>query len=296
MDISSTQFKLIRKEKDPKFNIDHLEHYNLLLQVGFSDMQVCIVDSRNNKVMLMEDYGMPGVTSQNERVECLECLFDDHHLLLAGFWNRVKVLVKNKKFSLVPRKLFSPENQEDYIRLNTPVDSLKESYFHNEYYSLGLVNTFAINSNVVDFLVSKTYPAKQVCFYHQSSAFIKGYERYFADDHRDIMALYLDRFVLHIAVFRDGDFKFYNQFPVKKFDDYFRFINFVLADASMTREKTKFFVWGYLGKNSNHFQQLKSGYPSLEYGERPPGLKLSYVFDAIPEHQYFDLLSFNFLD
>ncbi|MBR9998049.1 MAG: DUF3822 family protein [Cyclobacteriaceae bacterium] len=295
MAISSIQFKLLRKEKDPKFDIDNLEHYNLLLQVGFSDIQVCITDSRKNKIMLLEDYIMPGVISHEERVDILECLFDDHHLLLAGFWNRIKVMVKNRKFSLVPSALFQHENVQDYINLNTQVDQASENFFYRGNESMGLTNTFAVNKEVTRFLTQQTYPHKEVQFYHQSSSFIEGFQKYFAGMSGNVVAIYLDRFRLHVAYFRDGIFKFYNQYPVKTFDDYYRYIGFVVDEFSVDPHQDQFYIWGYLHRSSKHFNTLKSKYPTLITGERPADLSMSYVFDEIADHQYFDLLSFNHL-
>ncbi|MGD9328791.1 MAG: DUF3822 family protein [Cyclobacteriaceae bacterium] len=294
MTVSSTQFRLLRKAKDPKFNIDDLEHYNLMLQAGFSDIQLCITDSRKNRILLIEDYVMPGVTNQVESVECLDCLFDDHHLLLAGFWNKIKVLVKNRRFSIVPKELFVEENTKDYIGINAPLDDHQHECFHNTYKGLSLVNAFAVSNQVISF-IDKTYKSKQIQYFHQSSAFINGFNRYFDGKENTNVCLYLDRFVLHIAVFKKGKFKFYNQFPVKKFDDYIRYADYVINELSINVEKDKFYVWGYLGSKSNHFKILRKKYPTLKFGERPAGLKLGYVFDEIPEHQYFDLLSFNFL-
>ena len=294
MTVSSTQFRLLRKAKDPKFNIDDLEHYNLMLQAGFSDIQLCITDSRKNRILLLEDYVMPGVTNHIESVECLDCLFDDHHLLLAGFWNKIKVLVKNKRYSLVPKDLFVEENAKDYIRTNAPLNDHQHEYFHNYYKDLSLVNAFAVSNQVINF-IDKTYKSKKVQYFHQGSAFINGFNRYFEGDKLNNVCLYLDRFVLHIAVFKKGKFRFYNQFPVKKFEDYIRYANYVIEELSINRMMDKFHVWGYLGGNSKHFKILKKNYPTLELGERPKGIKMGYVFDEIPEHKYFDLLSFNFL-
>jgi hypothetical protein len=293
--ISSIQFKLLHKEKDPKFNIDNLEHYNLLLQVGFRDMQVCITDNRKNKIMLVEDYVMPDITSLDERVDCLECLFDDHHLLLAGFWNRIKVMVKNKKFSLIPSRLFLEENIQDYIHLNTKVDPTLENYFYYTHDLLDLTNVFTVNKAVIHFLTQQTYPSKGVQFYHQSSAFINGFQRYFGSSSGKVIAIYLDRFMLHIAYLLDGKFQFYNQYPIKKFDDYFRFIGHVINEFSVNPLGDSFYIWGYFGRNSKHFRSLQSKYPTLELGGRPSDLSMSYVFDEIPEHHFFDLLSFNHL-
>jgi hypothetical protein len=246
-------------------------------------------------IMLMEDYALPEVDNQEERVESLESLFDDHHLLLAGFWNKVKVLVKNKKFALIPEPLFLQENISDYIRVNISLNEENESFFYNAYSAFGFVNAFAVNKYVKEFLVDKTYPSREVSFFHQSSALITGYQHYFRNNQNQQAAIYIDRFVMHICVFRDGYIRFYNHYPIKKFDDYFRFIGYVCQEMSLNPSRDPFYVWGYLGKKSKHFDSLKSKYPSLRFGERPSDLKLSYVFDGIPEHQYFDLLSFNFL-
>lgn len=295
MAVSSSEFKLIRKEKDPKFDIEFLEHYNLLLQLGFSDMQVCVTDSRSNRIMLLEDYVMPGVNTQEERVECLEYLFDDHHLLLAGFWNEVRVLVKNRKFSLVPEKLFEKKNVQEYVRINSHIENGHENYLYNHYRSLGLINAFAINRQVTDFLVKKTYPTKKVKFFHQSSVFINGFREYFKGRKGRILSLYLDRFVIHITVFMDGKFHFYNQYAIRKFDDYIKYVGFVTKEFEIHPEHDHFYIWGFLGKDSKHFKILKENYPSLQFGGRPTDLQLGFVFDEIPEHQFFDLLSFNFL-
>jgi hypothetical protein len=265
-----------------------------MLQAGFSDIQLCITDSRKNRILLIEDYVLPGVTNQIERVECLDCLFDDHHLLLAGFWNKINVLVKNKRFSIVPKSLFVEESIEEYIRINAPIDDGHHECFYNHYKNLSIVNAFAVSNQVISF-INKTYKSKRIEYFHQSSSIINGLYRYLDNNKGNNVCLYLDRFVLHIAVFKKGKFRFYNQFPVKKFEDYIRYANYVINELSINRKKDKFYIWGYLGKKSSHYKILKKNYPTLEFGERPKGLKMGYVFDEIPEHQYFDLLSFNFL-
>jgi hypothetical protein len=238
---------------------------------------------------------MPGVTSHEERVDYLECLFDDHHLLLAGFWNQIKVMVKNKKFSLIPSELYQNENIQDYIKLNTSVDASQEIFFHHVNAPMGMTNAFAVNKGVIHFLTKQTYPHKEIHFYHQSSSFIEGFQHYFSGTSGKVLALYLDRFVMHIVYLKDGKFQFYNQYPIKSFDDYFRFIGFVVNEYSVDPQQDQFYIWGYLHQHSKHFNSLKSKYPTLKIGERPADLSLSYVFDEIPEHHYFDLLSFNHL-
>lgn len=271
-----------------------MEHYNLLLQVGFTDFQLCITDSRNKKILILEDYIMKSVTNQNERVECLEIIFDDHHLLLARFWNQVKVLVKNRKFVLLPSDFFLSDKIAEYLRINTQFDEGFESFFHKSLKSLSLVNIFAVNSLVVDFL-NKIYSSKKVDYYHQSSVFINGFREYMNGSSISVMCINLDRFSLNLVVLQNGQFKYYNQFSIKEFNDYLKYIGMVIKEFDMDVTRDYFYVWGYLSKQSTHYSYLKKHLPNLEFGKRPPNLKFGYVFDDIPEHQYFDLLSFNLL-
>ena len=293
MAFTSTQFKLLRKEKDPQFNIDYLEHYNLLLQVGFSDLQLSITDTREKRILLFEDYIMPGVNSHSESVECLECLFDDHHLLLAGFWKRIRLLVKNRKFALIPSTLFQKENADDYIKLNASLEE-DDLVLYNQYEYFNLVNSFAINKTVYEF-INKTYPKGRKSIFHQSSSLIHGSKEYCKQDSGESVNLYLDRFVLHVTVMKGEKLRFYNQYPIKKFDDYFRFLGYVVQELKIDKAKTPFNIWGYFGENSSHFNNLKAKFPTLKIGKRPAGLTMGYVFDEIPDHQYFDLLSLNLI-
>ncbi|MFC2123310.1 DUF3822 family protein [Bacteroidota bacterium] len=288
------KFRLLKSEKDPKFNIDNLEYYNLLLQVGFSDFQLCVTDSRENIILLLEDYVMAGVTNQIERVECLKGIFDNHHLLLAGFWNKVKVLVKNRKFALVPSKVFLKDNIIDYLKINARLEDDSETFFYKQHKSLSLVNVFSIDSRVVSF-IKKTYPTLEIDFHHQSSAFIHGFEKHIDGRLSSFLCMNLDRFSLQLLLIKNGQFKYYNQFPIKEFNDYLKFIGMVVREFRLDIIKDQFYIWGYLGEKSNHFNQLQNKFPNLLFGKRPPNLKFGYVFDEIPEHQYFDLLSFNLL-
>ncbi|MEQ9168968.1 MAG: DUF3822 family protein, partial [Fulvivirga sp.] len=123
MNTTTAGYKLIKKIKDAKFDVDQIHQYNLLLQVGVRDLQVSIIDSSSNRTLLLEDYVLASVKTYKELQSNLESLFADHHLLMAGFWKTVKVSIKNNKFSLVPSSLFVKEAMVDYLRLNAKINT-----------------------------------------------------------------------------------------------------------------------------------------------------------------------------
>ena len=105
------------------------------------------------------------------------------------------------------------------------------------------------------------------------------------------VSIYIDRFGLHVLVVNDKRLVFYNQYVIKSFDDYFKYIKMASKDLDFDSYSDTITLYGYLGKNTPHFSKLKSTMSQLILGSRPNNLKFSFVFDEVLEHQYFDLFS-----
>ncbi|NJM93558.1 MAG: DUF3822 family protein [Cytophagales bacterium] len=106
MEKVASRYKLYKRCKDANFNVDELEHYALSLQIGYRDFQLAVTDSRNGRVLLLEDFLLREVQQTEEKTDILREIFDNHHLLKAGFWNSATLALKSNKFSLVPSELF----------------------------------------------------------------------------------------------------------------------------------------------------------------------------------------------
>jgi hypothetical protein len=99
---ANKDYKLFKKIKDDKFEVDQLHHYDLNLLLGNRDLQIAVVDKHSNRCLILEDFIISSIDSYTELVNVYENIFDDHHLLKAGFWSSVKVGIKGNKFALVP--------------------------------------------------------------------------------------------------------------------------------------------------------------------------------------------------
>ena len=127
MSADTTKFRLFKKEKDDSFNVDRLDQYELLLQFGESDFQIAVIDAADNRVLLVEDYIIPGATGSKERLDYYNQIFNDHHFLLANFWNDVIISFKRRKFSLIPDHLFDENNLRIYLDINAGFDDQTDS-------------------------------------------------------------------------------------------------------------------------------------------------------------------------
>lgn len=295
MDTATIGYKLIKKLKDEKFDVDNLHHYNLLIQIGTRDLQICVVDSRNNRCLLLEDFILAKVKSYSELNDLLKNLFADHHLLMAGFWKNVRVSFKSKKFSLVPSSLFVKEAAADYLRLNSQFNEASEEILYYKHIKSDAICVFAVNKQMTEWLRG-LYPNAEVGFIHQSSALIEGVINFSKQAKPDTMYLYIDRFKLHVTTLKNGKLEYYNQFTIKQFNDYIKYIMLVMKGLNKSQKNSDVIIWGYIGKQSPHYNEFYKFIKNISFGGRPEYLKYGFIFDEVQDHHFFDLYSTHLCD
>lgn len=282
-------FKLIKKIKDDRFEEDNIHEYSLLLNVGPRDVQVGVVDSTENRLLYLEDYVLPSVSSSDDLIYTLEQLFDYHAFIRAGFWKRIKIALKNQKLVQVPQALFDESAAQEYLKLNAQPSAKEETAFIAMEKSEA-VTVFAIQKELKTWVEQK-YPQKQFTLLHQSAALIEGVMRVAEKRTDNPLYLYVDRFKLHILSVNEGKLVYYNQFTILSFQDYIRYIMLVMKTLNMDQQTSKVVMWGYIGKNSPHYHEFYKYIQNVTFGERPDNLKFGYMFDEVQDHHFIDLYS-----
>jgi hypothetical protein len=284
---TATSYKLIKRVKDEKFDLDRLQQYKLLINSGVRDFQVGVIDTEDDRVLFFEDYVLGETKSHTEHLEAVKSLFDSHDLLQAGFWKEVTIGIKNTKFVQVPASLFSNESTEDYLKFNAKVEP-DERVMYSQSSFTDAVTVFAIHSGLHDLLLSY-YKNVAVKFIHQSHALISGCLSIAKSD--SPLYIYVDRFKLHILCLRNNRLTYYNQFIIKQFSDYVKYIMLVMKSMNMDQQTSQVVLWGYIGKNSPHYQEFVKYVRNVSFGGRLSNLKFGFLFDEIQEHHFFDLFA-----
>jgi hypothetical protein len=292
---AAISYKLIKKIKDDKFDEEELQHYDLLVQLGARDLQAAVIDPRDKRVIFFEDYILNDLSSHEELLTILKTIFDSHELLTAGFWHSVLFSVKNNKMVQVPGPLFEEAAIADYIGFNAVVDPEKEDFLFCRNISSDAVTVFAFQKDLHQW-ISSLYSNSTVRFVHQSAALIEGVIEYSKSVTGEPLYIYVDRFKLHILAGKNETRIYYNQFVIKQFADYVKYIMLVMKGLNMDQNTSQVILWGYVGKNSPHYQEFYKYIHNVVFGGRSSHLKFGYVFDEIQEHHFFDLFSTNLLN
>ncbi len=295
MQTTGLQYKLIRKTKDELFDEEFIHQYHLLLNIGTRDFQLLVIEPVANKVLLLEDFVLPSLTSNEELLLILDQLFDSHALLRAGFWKKIKVAFKNQKFVQVPQALYAEDALADYLKFNANIDSANETFIASSNKRAQAVTVFAINKELKNWL-AKVYPNNAPVLTHQSAALIEGTMEYAKSRTDNPLYIYVDRFKLHIISCKGEQLIYYNQFAIKQFSDYIKYIMLVMKSLNMDQQTSQIVLWGYIGKNSPHYHEFYKYINNVTFGIQPAYLSFGYVFDEVQDHHFFDLYSIHLID
>lgn len=287
---ATLNYKLVKRIKAASFNREKLPSYSLCLQIGVRDFQFCIINKQTNTCLFLEDYKLENVKTINTRLEIIRTICENHTLLKTNLWDGIKLSFKSHKFSLVPAAYFLPEAAGDYLALNSEIKTKIEEVYYYKHISSSAVNVFATDKKLTTW-VKGAYQQKSILIIHQGSAFIEGILTYNDHSHEKTMFAYFDRGILHLTVTQKQKLLYYNQFAVRKSDDYLKYILLVFRELGLSPKTHKLIVWGLMRTDASQVKILGKYIRNVSLGEKPNYLKFPAEFDELEDHRYFDLYS-----
>ena len=291
VDAAVSNYKLINKIKDDTFNVDLISNYNLSLQINPDLFRICVTDSVKNRCLLLEDYSLNSSLDSDKILGQLQEIFEEHHILKAGFWKSVKLGFKTFNFVLVPNSLFDKEYGKDYLNLNGTIksESCEEVQFYHQH-SGDLVNIFSADKNLIEWF-RLAYPAKPIKIFHHTSSFIEGL--FLNRNHKEdkSMFLYVESNLITIVIAKSKSLEFCNSFAFTTPDDFIYYVMFVIDQLKFNVELNTVTVWGDLLPDSPMYKKLFKYIRNVSFGTKPGSIYFGYNFDEIFDHNYFDLYS-----
>lgn len=281
------KYTLVKKIVDDTFEVEHLHEYILSIQLGNSLFRFCVIDTKRNRCMMIEDYKFNHTLYPSQLLEQLEHIYDDNSVLKAGFWKSIKISVKNLKFSLIPNSLFTENKAIDLLRLNCEVSTEDELFFF-KHTTNDTVNIFTAEKLIINWF-KKSYPNKSLELIHHTSLLIEGV----LQNHSSMLArnvyVSVEDSILTVVVKKGFELEFCNNFQFVTPNDFVYFIMFVYDELDLNPETVPITLMGDIAKNSTIFVKLYKYVRHISFGEKPTTLKFGYKFDEVNDHHYFDL-------
>ncbi|TAH26309.1 MAG: DUF3822 family protein [Cytophagales bacterium] len=288
-EIKAPSYKLNKKIKDDTFSVDNIADYCLSLQISPNLFRVCVTDSMRNRCLLLEDYQFNHIQDADQLIALLNDIYDDHHLLQAGYWKNVKLALKTPNFSVVPNELFDQEFAKDYLSLNCSIlsDSSDEVLYYKQH-SVDAVNIFSVNKKIISFFEA-AYLGKKLKVVHHTSSLIEGIMVQHTSKNLKEMYVFVEKDQLTVVLKTNRNLEFCNTFYFTTPEDFVYYVMFVAEQMKFNPEKDEVIVWGDLMPDSPLLKKLRLYMCHIKFGNKPNSLYFGYNFDELMDHNFFDL-------
>ncbi len=165
-------YRLLTQLIDESFTVANADVYNLYITLSKHTIRFGAEDTIRHKFVLLEDYELTNIFNPLQLVQQLREISTEHAFLSTVKWHRVRVGVKNQKFTFLPGTLFEADAAADYLKLHTEIDEFHDRVYSYQHPGLDMVSIFATDHYLPAFLQSSFQP-EVIQIRHQTSALIE---------------------------------------------------------------------------------------------------------------------------
>ena len=269
--------------RDETFDPANVAAYNLYLLASPTRLQLAVADVERRKFVALEEHSMT--------TGGLAALAATHDALGQRGWNAVRLAITGRAFTLLPAPLFRPGDEAAALRLHhTPAPT--ETVRHTTHPSLELVNVFAADSAIVDWLTNTHGATGRIL--HHTSALLAGLVHLRGAGAPRRLYLNPGQQELTLAVWGQH-LEYCNVFPCTTAEDVVYYTILVMQELGLDPDRDEVTVWGELMPDSAIFSLLRTYVRNVRFGNRPGEVQYSYRLNDVYEYRYFDLFSLHYV-
>lgn len=267
--------------QDENLNAEKALNGRLKLIVGADGISMLALDAQDSVLGLAAIHIAEKKFDSHHAESEIREVFSNHKLLSYTFGD-VQAAISVPQATLVPQRLFSPQDYATYFKLLNPVEP-DTIFGHDEIAGLGGHLVWGAALYFKDF-VSKYQPR------HIGSALIAAFQAHAASDGFSI-CMNVRGNNAQIAVFDSQSLVFYNSFEFVKPTDLLYVVLLMYDQFRLNPEHIPLKISGALLKDAEHHKMLYKYIQHIRFLKPNKLPNLPNGKDALPPHFWFDLLS-----
>lgn len=271
---------------DEAFDAKKTAAYQLLLQVGTSDILVGILDKQKNKYIALEKYAVSNVHNFDGVTDLMDTLIKESKLVNHKFQSVACIIVNNLS-TLVPNALFEDDRKRMYLKFNASLEG-DEFVLVDEIKSLDAKNVFAIPLSIKAKLDSQF---NNINYHHVSSTLIDTLVANHKNQTGKKMYVHVQSTHFETILIDGKNLTFYNTFNYQTPEDFIYYLLFVYEQLQLNPEKIDTIFIGEIEKASSIYTFANKYIRTIKFGERADNSEFSYQLQTLPKHSYFTLFN-----
>ena len=271
---------------DEAFDAKKTASYQLLLQIGISDIQVAIQDKQKNKYIALEKYNITNAYNFEAVAELFDSLLKESKLINHKFQS-VACIVVNNLSTLVPNVLYEDDRKKMYLKFNASLEG-NEFIVVDEIRSLDAKNVFALPFSLKAKLDSQYNNIK---YHHASSTLIDTLVANNKNQTGKKLFVHVQETHFETILIDGKNLIFYNTFNYHSPEDFIYYLLFAFEQLQLNPEKIETILLGEIEKSSAVYAVAQKYIRTLKFAERSVDSDYSYQLQTLPKHFYFTLFN-----
>ncbi len=283
----SDQLTRLVKKYDPVLNKADSFNYKLFLQLSSNGLSFTIFDEKLNKFLSIEDISFENINHEAGIDSYITNLVGESEWLTLSYQS-VHIIYECNKSTLVPAPLFAENEKMTFSEFNFELS--KDAHLHQQKLTnLDAFMLYEVPESILE-SVNSLFPSHRLMPHTAvlienlliMNKNLPSQKKFFVNlRHSSMDVLIIDKRKLIYS----------NSFEYKSKEDFIYFVVFVLEQIQINPEEIELVLSGKIDKNSELFEILYKYVRNIRFQGLPEGYSYSYIFNEIPVHYYFNLLS-----
>ena len=267
---------------DEGFDVGKTTEYRLTIQFTLGGFSFVIMEADTNTIIAMESYLSDDLTNENDIFSAFGKVFAFNKISGKKF-RSVTCIFENRDFALIPIGLFDEKESSTYLGFLHPIQQncqiLHDNLADNECVGIYSVSNYLIEK------IKETWPEAKIV--HESSVFLRHVSKLAKFEDLTRVYLYVKNRSFDLAVFKEGNLTFFNNFKFNTKDDFLYFLMFAIEQQKLSAEETPVCVSGMILGNSEILKLCERYIKDIRFIKNGRSIQVSETLKEIPSQYYY---------
>ena len=267
---------------DEGFDVGRTPEYRITIQFTLGGFSFVILDAHTNTIIAVESYLSDDLDEEKETMEALEKTLVINKINGKKFQS-VTCIFGNRNYVLIPNELFDEKESSTYLNFLHPAQQncqiLSDKLTENDCFGSYSVSNYLIEK------IKGFWPEAKVI--HESSVFIRHISKTAKANAIPSIYLYVKNRSFDLAIFKEGNLTFYNNFKFNTKDDFLYFLMFAIEQQNLSTEETSVYVSGMILASSEIMKLCERYIKNIYFIENGTSIQVSEALKDIPSQYYY---------
>lgn len=256
--------------------------YDITIQCSLDGFCFVVYDRELNRIVDLQLYQ----TAESDD-ECALLKAVEKHCYDQGLYGQtfhsLRYLVSNRFNTLIPEHLFDEEHIDYLLQFNHLLPHNYEA-FHDPLPEIQAVNMFAVPAKLAQRL-RNNWP--DLLITHESSVFLRSVLQMRPEESDTNVYLYVKSRDFDMAIVREGQLLFFNNFKFKTKEDFAYFLMFTLEQQQLAGQDIPVYFTGLITNNSGIINLCERYIRRIRFIRPDGAIEVDTAFCDIPFHYYY---------